>query len=279
MCMKKLCVVTLFMAPGLMSPHVALAERLTIDFDHYQANAGQPEYCGKVGNVGYCDRTKYMYGNTSPDVLLGDNDWNRAFDFTADAGTYFGARQLDLSGTSNVMRTAAGCDELDSSGIDCSDQGVDSSIFARFYERNPSRFEAVESDVITITGYRDGAEVASQSLRSQASAGASNTVFGGVGLALGAGFSAIDRLVIDIDPGYSNTRIYPLRDGYFHGCAGSAIGYVSMVCNFAQLDNLEIDSDVGAPSPVPLPASAWLLGGALGGLGGWRRLTRRARAV
>ncbi|MFV0474419.1 MAG: VPLPA-CTERM sorting domain-containing protein [Pikeienuella sp.] len=255
---------------GLTIPHAAEARPVTISFDHYRDGiayrVNDLDRCGKVDNVGYCDDGKYLYDNVSPDILIGDHDWAAEIVFEADPKTYFTPRRFDvLSAFSNVHRVSSDCSLFAGS---CTDQEVDAEAFMDLYQRDSSLFEPIDYDFASITGYRDGVEIASTSLGPK-----DGDVF-----EFGPEFSALDRLVIGVDPAYGNTAVYSRTGGYFYGCTGGG-GSISPVCNEMRLDNLAIESRVASPSPVPLPASVWLLGGALGGLGGWRRFSRRAGAA
>lgn len=254
-----------FMVAGLATAQIATAETVTIDFNHY-AERGAADICGQVANVSYCDKGKFLYDNTSPDILIGDYDWAPGVKFKADPGSFFTPLRFDvLSAYSSVSRAPADCGLFNA---DCDENGVSFEGFLELRETNPGLLEPVETDYLTLTGLRFGEKVASVSLRPEK----------GQIVEFGSEFANLDELMISVDAAYSNASVYPRIGDYFYGCAGWQ-GTISLVCNELRFDNLTIDTFMPEMSvtPAPLPASIWLLGGALGGVAGWRRLSRRAR--
>lgn len=244
----------------------AKAAVVTMTFDEVIENVayGLWDFCGADGNVGYCDPTKGEHGDFGRDVLLGDGGLKREIRFRADPDTYFTPLRLDiLNAISSLRRTAADCGP---SGEEGPCGGAMSFLSA--YQDDPSRFEPVAHEFLTLTGYRNGAEVAALSLQPQS---------GGV-VSFGAEFTALDELVVGVDMARAALR----TDGYVHGCVGPA-DLSGLSCARLRFDNLEMQTFAAAPSslaaapaPVPAPSAGWLLGGALVALraftGGRRRI-------
>lgn len=255
--------VAAFIAVNLAMTHGATAKTVMIDFDHF-GDPSTPDMCGQVENVRYCDPGKFLYNNFDPDVVIGDNDWAPGISFKADPGSFFTPISFDvISAFTTVSRAPADCGLFKAP---CDENGVSVEGFSELMANNPSLLEPVKTDFVTLTGLRGGEKVASMSLQPEK----------GDVVSFGAEFSALDELSISIDAAYSNLSVYPRNGDYFYGCAGWP-GPMSLVCNEMRFDNLAIDTFDQQLSvmPTPLPASIWLLGGALGGVAGWRRLSRR----
>ena len=238
-------VVSVILAGCLMAAAPAAAKVVTIDFD--ELGFDDDVYCGKRDNVNYCDDNKYLYSHIGDYLLLSDYDFSADTDITADPGTYFTPISFEVSAFSQVWRLY--CPE-------CVDDSVaDEAVYVREDE-----FEVYDYDYMTITGFRDGARVASQSLDPTSLSM----------VTLDAGFADIDRLNLALNGAYFES--YALEeDGYLYTCILNMYSY----CNEATVDNLVVDT--AAPlAPVPAGGSGLALAGALAMLGGSAR-RRRAR--
>lgn len=225
--------------------------------------------CVTNGNVSYCDPSRFLYDEYSKrNAVIGDYDWSPNFTFTADKGTYFTPKQFDVVNTRlNLFRTAESCEAISSDPFGCFGGELESASFANAYINDPDRFEAVDYAYLTLTGSRDGEEIASMQVDPR----------GGPIVALGAEFAAIDMLELTMDTSYSYASTLTQENGFYTGCTGpEAYGVPS--CNELRFDNFVVDTFAAPPTSVPLPGSVWLLTGALGALGAARGLRRRRMA-
>lgn len=240
-----------FMAIGaiclLSTP--ANAATFTIEFNEITDSfeRGEPSICAKAENISYCNYAKGLYGEFGRDALIGDFDWGQRITFRADPGTYFTPLGFDIIYSfSNLYRL-----EIDCGGSDdphyCETYGPD-----YFYDfvANISADDRVEYDYLNLSGFRDGVKVASMDMDPSKVSVA----------AFGKEFTAIDALVFQLDPSFVDRTFNLFHFGdYYYGCVTNH-GGDPQVCNELRFDNLRVET-------VPLPASLWLLGGALGALG------------
>lgn len=194
----------------------------------------------RAGNVTWSDSNKCMYDDVQPDIGLGDDGWSSAIWFTADAGTRFTPLAFDVLDSWLSLERAE-----DRPGFD----------------PEQANWQSYAFDYMALTGYRDGAVVASSRI----------TPVAGSSVALDASFALIDRFSIKLLGGYWGHYDPVLEeDGYWYRCSNE-VGR----CHFARIDNLVAD----IVAPVPLPATAGLLGFGvltLAGLTVARRAARRA---
>lgn len=236
------------------------AETINIDFseivDRY--NEGVIDDCVTNGNVSYCDPSRFLYDEfTKKNAVIGDYDWSPNFLFVADEGTYFTPSQFDVvSARLNLFQTSKTCEAFTSDPFGCVGGDLDSASFAAALVDDPDSFEAIDYDFLTVTGSRDGKEVASTRLDPR----------GRDIVALGPDFAGIDMLELVLDTSYSYATTLTRTNGLYIGCAGPE-AYGAPSCNELRFDNLVVDTFVGSITSVPLPAAGWLLAGALGALG------------
>lgn len=234
----------------------ALAATVTIDFDEL-ADPNQPS-TGRVGNVGYTDQNRFLYGHLASYLLLGDDGFTATTDFTADPGSYFTPLSVDLTAFSNLVRAPCpGCtpDELLALQDTC-------SVFGDCTGFQP--YDAY--DYLVLTGFRDGSVVATQGLGA-ALAGYAGTF--GLSSAF-AGISALRVMVTYRPPGGfpdAGNWAYACGTAFFSGCVGGSV------------DNLRVATyqPPGGPAPVPLPAGWVGLASAVGAAALLAR--RKARAA
>lgn len=289
---KTVAAAALCVSGAMIAP--AQAAVITMKFNEVVENVayGMWDYCGSDGNVSYCDYTKGEYGNFGRDVLLGDDGFLQDISFTADPGTYFTPLRFDvLSARSNLFRAKGDCAEITGDDDACYGGEMEAEAFAAALEENPSAFEAANDAFLTLIGSRDGETVASMRVDPSKNPA----------ISFGAGFNAIDTLQFKLNSSNSfASSLSQDSDGFFYGCAGLA-SFGAPSCNELRFDNLMVNTfaSVSAPmvapmakfapglpakraavAPVPLPASLWLLGGALGFFGIAKRAHRRpARAA
>lgn len=191
----------------------------------------------RVGNITWDDINKCRYTDTEPDITLGDDGWSSSVHFMADPGTTFTPLAFDIISAWLSLERAE-----DRAGF-----GYEDAVW------QPYTF-----DYLSMTGYRNGAVVASSQVMPVS----------GSPVSLDASFTSIDSFTVALLGGYWNGGSGEgtlEEDGYWYRCAGP-----SGQCHAARIDNLVVD----VVAPVPLPASGVLLAFGLIGLAAAYRLRR-----
>lgn len=225
------------------------AATVTLDFDELADPAAPGS--ATVGNVTYDDQNRYLYGNVSPFLVLGDDGFSASTTFTALPGTYFTPVAADLTGHANLLRAPCpGCSSEEIMALQdrCSIDG-DCTGF--------SDFDAF--DFLILSGWRNGALVAITGLGSGLPAYDGRFVFP-------ASFAGLSTLTIAL--GYQPAGGFPQPGDYAYACGMMFFSG----CLGGSVDNLTVVMDQPpGPAPVPLPAGGAALLFGLAGLVAVRR--------
>jgi len=238
----------------MMSVGSADAATVTLDFDEL-ADPNNPS-SATVGNVTYSDQNRYLYGNVSPFLVLGDDGFTASTNFVADPGTYFTPVSVDLTGYVNLLQ--APCPGCTASEIQ--DLQDACSIFS-----DCSAFQPYTNfGFLNLYGYRNGQLVATQSLG--AGAGSYSGTFSFSNL-----FAGISSLAIGLT--YLPPGGFPQPDSYAYACGSMFFSG----CLGGTVDNLTVMTfqPPGGSAAVPLPATGIGLLVGLGALAAVRRKRRQ----
>ncbi|WP_370402233.1 hypothetical protein [Sulfitobacter sp. JB4-11] len=242
----------------------ASAGSITLTFDEFTCS-GDPVFEGRQGPITYTNPNQFAYSNCGPRILVGDDGFSQKAAIRADEGTVFDVTSFDLSADYDVYRfPRAALNDAFNQTIETDGIGGFGILLEEvlFWDVGPNlelKFEAdaeklASFDYFELLGYRDGALVAEDAFDP---AGVSN-------YAPGDAFENLDEMILGVSvSGYSTW----FDDDYIYGCA--------IQCGSATYDNVVLQTRV-AVAPVPLPATALLMGIGLLALWPLRRLRRRA---
>lgn len=241
----------------VISAGIARAATVTLDFNEL-TDPNNPS-SATIGNVTYNDQNRYLYGNLSPFLVLGDDGFTASTSFVANQGTYFTPVSVDLSGYVNLLRAPCpGCTPSEIQDL----QDI-CSIFG-----DCSAFQPYTSfGFLNLYGYRNGQLVASQSLGAGTGSYSGTFTFS----SLFAGISSLGIGLNYLPPGgFPNPDSFAYACGsmFFSGCLGGSV------------DNLTVMTfqPPGGSAAVPLPAAGAGLALGLGALAALRRKRRGNRA-